>query len=40
MNPDHTEASPEPLLSFFDRLIPLDKAEKELVREKFHPRLF
>jgi CRP/FNR family transcriptional regulator, anaerobic regulatory protein len=40
MKPDNTEAAPEPLLSYFDRLIPLDKKEKELVREKFHPRLF
>ncbi|MDP4265368.1 MAG: Crp/Fnr family transcriptional regulator [Bacteroidota bacterium] len=40
MNPDNTEASPEPLLAYFDRLIPLDKEEKELVRAKFHPRLF
>jgi CRP-like cAMP-binding protein len=40
MNPDNTEASPEPLLGYLDRLIPLDKEEKELVRDKFHPRLF
>jgi len=40
MKPDNKEASPEPLLSYFDRLIPLDKEEKELVSAKFHPRLF
>jgi len=40
MTPDNKEASPEPLLSYFDRLIPLNKEEKELVRSKFHSRLF
>ena len=35
-----SEASIEPLLSYFDRLIPLSKEEKELVIEKFHSRLF
>jgi len=40
MKPDHKEASPEPLLTYFDRLLPLDEAEKDLVRAKFHPRLF
>ena len=30
----------EPLLSYFDGLIPLTKAEKELVKEKFHHRLY
>ena len=40
MKPDNTEASPEPLLSYFDRLLPLNTEEKELVRAKFHPRLF
>jgi CRP-like cAMP-binding protein len=34
------QASIEPLLSYFDRLIPLNKEEKELVIAKFHPRLF
>jgi len=28
------------LLSYFDRLIPLNEEEKKLVIEKFHPRLF
>ena len=32
--------SVEPLLSYFDRLIPLNEEEKKLVIEKFHPRLF
>ena len=40
MNPDNTEASHEPLLGYFDRLIPLDDEEKKQVRAKFHPRLF
>jgi CRP/FNR family transcriptional regulator, anaerobic regulatory protein len=35
-----SEASIEPLLAYFDRLIPLTKDEKELVGEKFHSRLF
>ena len=40
MKPDNIDASPEPLLSYFDHLIPLNTEEKELVRTKFHPRLF
>ena len=40
MNEDLTQASIEPLLAYFDRLIPLNKEEKELVKEKFHSRLF
>ncbi len=40
MKPDSSLASIEPLLSYFDNLIPLNKEEKELVRAKFHPRLF
>lgn len=35
-----SETSIEPLLSYFERLIPLSKEEKELVAEKFHSRLF
>jgi CRP-like cAMP-binding protein len=35
-----SEASIEPLLAYFDKLIPLTKEEKELVGEKFHSRLF
>jgi CRP/FNR family transcriptional regulator, anaerobic regulatory protein len=34
------QASIEPLLSYFDRLLPLNAEEKELVRTKFQPRLF
>ena len=30
----------EPLLNYFDRLIPLNKVEKELVKDKFHHRLY
>ncbi|HTE24460.1 Crp/Fnr family transcriptional regulator [Flavitalea sp.] len=33
-------ASIEPLLDYFDRLIPLNREEKELVKTKFHHRLF
>src|SRR4030095_7336357 len=40
MNKNLTQASIEPLLIYFDRLIPLNKQEKELVIEKFHPRLY
>jgi len=28
------------LLEYFDRLLPLDEAEKKLVTERFHPRLY
>ena len=34
------QTSIEPLLSYFDRLIPLNNAEKELVTQNFHPRLY
>ncbi len=40
MKPDNTADSHEPLLSYFDNLIPLTTEEKELVREKFRLRLF
>lgn len=33
-------ASIEPLLSYFDRLLPLSKEEKDLVAQKFRPRLY
>jgi CRP-like cAMP-binding protein len=33
-------SSTEPLLEYFDRSFPLNEKEKELVREKFHSRLF
>ena len=40
MKENLSQASIEPLLDYFDRLIPLNKEEKELVTEKFHPRLY
>jgi CRP/FNR family transcriptional regulator, anaerobic regulatory protein len=40
MKENLSQASIEPLLNYFDRLIPLNTEEKELVRAKFHPRLF
>ncbi|MBN9296501.1 MAG: Crp/Fnr family transcriptional regulator [Filimonas sp.] len=30
----------EPLLQYFDRLLPLDETEREMVTKLFHPRLF
>ncbi len=40
MKPGNLETSLEPLMSYFDRFIPLSKDEKELVITKFHSRLF
>ena len=40
MKENLSQAAIEPLLSYFDRLIPLNKEEKELVIRKFHPRLY
>lgn len=40
MKPVNVETSIEPLISSFERLIPLSKAEKVLVNQLFHPRLF
>ena len=40
MKENLSQASIEPLLNYFDRLLPLNKEEKELVTAKFHPRLF
>ena len=40
MKENLSKASIEPLLEYFDRLFPLNAEEKELVRAKFHPRLF
>ena len=37
---DLMQASIDPLLSYFDRLIPLNREEKEIVKDKFHSRLF
>ncbi|HET7002728.1 MAG TPA: Crp/Fnr family transcriptional regulator [Puia sp.] len=34
------QSSIEPLLEYFDKLIPLNKSEKELVAEKFQARLY
>ncbi len=35
-----SQAACQPLLDYFERLIPLNQEEKELVRSKFHSRLF
>lgn len=40
MKEDLSQASIEPLLGYFDRLLPLNKEEKELVTQKFRPRLY
>jgi len=40
MKPAAPQASIESLLEYFDRILPLDKGEKELVQAKFSPRLF
>jgi CRP/FNR family transcriptional regulator, anaerobic regulatory protein len=40
MKPGNLEASIEPLIKYFDRSIPLNKEEKELVNKMFHSRLF
>lgn len=40
MKENLSDASIEPLLLYFEKLIPLDKEERELVREKFRPRLY
>lgn len=40
MKENLSEASVEPLLNYFDRLIPLNKEEKVLVTRKFRPRLY
>jgi CRP-like cAMP-binding protein len=40
MKAPSSESSLEPLLTYFDRLITLNKDEKELIRSLFHPRLF
>lgn len=40
MKDNSPQAASEPLLSYFDRLIPLNKEEKDLVTQKFHSRLF
>jgi CRP/FNR family transcriptional regulator, anaerobic regulatory protein len=40
MKPVIPQANIESLLEFFDRILPLDKEEKELIQAKFSPRLF
>jgi CRP-like cAMP-binding protein len=40
MKGELSQTTTEPLIEYFDRLLPLNAAEKELVREKFHSRLF
>ena len=40
MKQELAQASLESLLGYFENLIPLNKEEKNLVAEKFHPRLF
>lgn len=40
MKPDNLEASLEPLLAHFNRVIPLNQEEKKLVKEVFHSRLY
>lgn len=40
MKENLSQNSIEPLLIYFDRLLPLSKDEKKLVTETFHPRLF
>jgi CRP/FNR family transcriptional regulator, anaerobic regulatory protein len=37
--PDSSNAV-QPLLDYFERLLPLSSEEKELIKEKFHPHLF
>ena len=40
MKPVAPQVEIESLLAFFDRILPLDAEEKELIRSKFNPRLF
>ncbi|MES2850246.1 MAG: Crp/Fnr family transcriptional regulator [Bacteroidota bacterium] len=40
MKENLSQASVEPLLNYFQQLIPLNKEEKQLVTELFHPRLY
>lgn len=40
MKEDLQQSSIEPLLSYFDKFIPLTDSEKQMVQEKFHSRLF
>src|SRR6516162_3142227 len=40
MKENLNQTSIEPLLEYFDRLLPLDEEEKKLVIERFHPMLY
>lgn len=40
MKEDFTQASVEPLINYFNKLIPLSAEEKKLVETTFYPRLF
>lgn len=40
MKKDLTQASIEPLLDYFQKIIPLNNEEKQLVTERFQPRLY
>ena len=40
MKENLSQTSVEPLLNYFERLIPLNKEEKELVTKNFHSRLY
>ncbi len=40
MKKDLTQASIEPLLDYFQKIIPLNNEEKRLVTERFQPRLY
>ena len=40
MKENLSQTSVEPLLNYFERLIPLNKEEKELVTQNFHSRLY
>lgn len=40
MKENLSQASIEPLLHYFERLLPLSSEEKEMITKSFHPRLF
>ena len=40
MTNEHLQTTVEPLLSYFNKLIPLNQEEEQLVTENFHPRLY
>jgi CRP-like cAMP-binding protein len=40
MKQNLSHSSTEPLLEYFDKFFPLEEKEKELIRAKFHSRLF